>query len=88
MGVIMTTINEAVQKVKPLGIWGSFKAVVNASAGTLVTTAQSVEDTVKLYQNEVHMISTEQRIRLDAIAADREGKLKLIALTSPNSSLR
>ena len=54
-----------------LGIWSSLKMIIGNIAKVSVRASATIDDTVHLIQNEVNMLSEEQAIRLDEIAAKR-----------------
>ena len=65
-----------------MNIFQSSKEILAAFTSAFVLTAQTVEKTVKLIENEVDNLDEEQQIRLDEIKAKRaelqQSRLKLI----------
>jgi hypothetical protein len=62
-------------------IWASLKITLNAIFSTIVTTATTVESTVKLVENEIGGLGQLQHIRFDAIKAERDQQRKLLKST-------
>jgi ABC-type thiamine transport system substrate-binding protein len=71
------------QAALPTGMWDMLTTTVNASLSAVVTTAVTIDKTVKLAEREVDMLHHRQDLRLQAIQHELIAKADMLGLPKP-----